>query len=313
MRHNLLLLSPVTDYLASELGARYDVHRWYDAEDREALLANVGDRIAAVVAGGHIGLPAAIAAALPRLEIVALYGVGYDAVDLNRAREHGYRVAITPDVLTEDVADLTATLGLATVRRIGPADAFVRRGHWGTHDFGLSQSISATRFGIYGMGKIGQAVARRLVPFGCSIAYCSRQSKGLPFERYPDLPSLARQVDVLIVTAASTPETRHSISSQVLAALGPSGHLVNVARGALVDQTELFQALRDGRLGGAALDVFEVEPVDHIEVASVPNLLLTPHIGSATHKARRGMADMVIANLDAYFQGNVPPGEVRLG
>lgn len=312
MRPNLLLLSRVTDYLETELRARFEVDRWYDAADPKALLADKGDNISAVVAGGHIGLPVTIADALPRLEIVAIYGVGYDAVDLGRAREHGYRVAITPDVLTEDVADLAVALSLNVVRRVASADAYVRLGNLGKHDFGLSRSASATRYGVFGMGKIGQAVARRLVPFGASIAYCAREPKDLPFDYFPDVLSLAKKVDVLIVTAASTPETRHSIDAGVLGALGPSGHVVNVARGALIDQPCLIQFLRNGCLGGAALDVFDIEPVDDPEIFAVPNLLLTPHIGSATHEARRGMADKVIANLEAHFAGREPPGSLHI-
>lgn len=265
------------------------------------MLTSIGATIRAVVAGGHIGLPSFIAEALPRLEIVAINGVGYDQVDLERARNQGYRVATTPNVLTDDVADLAVSLTLGLVRRVLEADRFVRAGRWTQGSFGLSRRVSALRFGIFGMGLIGAAVARRLGAFGGTIAYCNRRPKDMPYDYFSDLLEMAHVVDVLILTAAATPQTRRIVNADVIEALGPNGLLVNVSRGALVDQNALASALASERLGGAALDVFEIEPMQDKALLEAPNTLLTPHIGSTTVEARKAIGSLVLSNLDAHF------------
>jgi lactate dehydrogenase-like 2-hydroxyacid dehydrogenase len=307
MNPDLLLLNPQTEALEMALEGRFSVHRWHEIQDRAGLAA-IGPRVRAVVAGGHVGLPTEIAEALPNLEIVAINGVGYDRVDVDRARTHGYRVAITPDVLTEDVADLAVSLTLNLVRRVSDADRFVRSGQWGLAGFSLSRSAGKLRYGIFGMGRIGDAIARRLIAFGGSVSYCNRLPKAVPYIYVADLRALAESVDVLILTAAATPETCRVVNSDVLDALGPEGMLVNVARGALVDQEALVAALATDRLGGAALDVFEAEPLTDQALFEMPNTVLTPHIGSATVEARQAMGALVLANLDAHFAGQKPPG-----
>jgi len=305
MKPNLLVLTPLLVETQEALARHFEVHRLAGGN-----AIDFGNEVQALVTGGDIGLPADLAEKLPRLEIVCINGVGYDRVDLERAREKGYRVAITPNVLTADVADHAVMLVLGLTRQICRADRFVRDGDWGRGGFGLTRSIGHLKCGIFGLGRIGEAIARRLEGFGCSIAYCSRQPKPVPYEYYTDVTELAAAVDVLIVAAAATAETRHQVDAKVFDALGADGLLVNVARGSIVDQAALARYLQSGRLGGAALDVFEDEPLTDRDLIEAPNTLLTPHIASATFETRRAMGELVIANLLAHFSGQPVPGAI---
>lgn len=305
MKPHLLVLTPLLVETQEALARHFDVHRLADGD-----VADFGANVRAVVTGGDIGLPDDLATQLPRLEIVCINGVGYDRVDLRRAREKGYRVAITPNVLTADVADHAVTLALCLTRHICRADRFVRDGDWVQGGFGLTRSIGHLKCGIFGLGRIGEAIARRLEGFGCSIAYCSRQPKPVPYEHFTDVTELAAAVDVLIVAAAATAETRHQVDTRVFDALGPDGLLVNVARGSIIDQAALACYLKSGWLGGAALDVFEDEPLTDRDLIEAPNTLLTPHIASATFETRRAMGELVIANLLSHFSGQAVPGDI---
>jgi lactate dehydrogenase-like 2-hydroxyacid dehydrogenase len=308
MPAQVLQLCPLLAELEHALAERFTVHRWFEIPDPEAMLAAHGPAIRAVVTGGHLGIPDALAARLPALEIVAINGVGFDKVDLEAARARGFRVTNTPDVLTDDVADLAIGLAIALLRRIPQADRHVRAGRWPEAEVPLARKVSAQRFGILGLGRIGKAIARRLEGFGVPIAYTDLAPQDVPYSFHPTPTALAHAVDVLIVAAAAG--TRPLIDQAVLDALGPEGVLVNVARGALVDEPALVAALQEGRLGGAALDVFAAEPHVPESLRSLPNLVLTPHIASATIDTRRAMAELVLANLDAHFAGQPLPTAV---
>lgn len=303
-----LQLCPFSAYLETALAQRFEVIRWYSLSDseRKQWLGEKAPTVRAVVTGGHVGCSNELMAALPALGIIAINGVGVDKVDLPFARSRGVRVGTTPGVLTDDVADLAVGLIIGLLRGIPAADAFVRAGAWPKGDKTLARKVTGRRFGVVGLGHIGAAVAARLTPFG-EVAYTGPRPKSVPFEYHPDVLSLARACTVLILTASASPATRHLVNSTVLDALGPEGYLINVARGSLVDEVALIAALRAGRLAGAALDVYEDEPHVPEALRHCPNVVLTPHMASATVETRTRMADVVLMNLDACLRGEPEP------
>ena len=304
-----LQMCSFSPFLEQELRARFVLHRWFEIVETERFLREQAHSVRAVVTGGHIGVPPELVARLPALGIVAINGVGFDKVDLEEARRRGIRVSITPNVLTDDVADLAVGLVIALLRDIPASDRHVREGLWPVRERPLSRKVSGRRFGIIGLGNIGSAIAARLAPFG-SIAYSDLKPKQSPYEFVPSAAQLARQSEVLILATTANASTRQLVGREVLEALGPNGYLVNVARGSLVDEEELIRALRDRRIAGAALDVFADEPRVPESLRSMPNVILTPHIASATVETREAMARAVVANLDAYFAGQPPPGAI---
>jgi lactate dehydrogenase-like 2-hydroxyacid dehydrogenase len=310
MSINILQLCPLMPSLEAELAKRYTVHRYFETKDQTGILKERAGDIRGVVTGGHIGIPTELAIQLPKLEIVAINGVGYDRVDLNEAKKRGYRVANTPDVLTADVADLALGLIIALARQLTIADKHVRSGNWSKGDLGLGHRVTGRRYGVFGLGRIGQAIAKRLEAFDAQISYSGRRKLDVPYVFYDTIVGLAANCDVLIIAAAASAETRHVVNSDVLEALGPKGSLVNIARGSLVDEAALVAALGEGKIAGAALDVFEHEP--HVPEAffEMKNVVLTPHVASATHETRGAMAALVLANLDAQFTGKPLPAAV---
>ncbi|WP_322046510.1 2-hydroxyacid dehydrogenase [Paraburkholderia sp. J67] len=303
-----LQLCPFSDYLESELSRRLEIVRWFDlsAEQQQTWLSAHADSVRAAVTGGHLGCSNALMDQLPALGIVAINGVGFDKVDLAHARARGVSVTTTPDVLTEDVADLAIGLIISLLRRLPASDAHVRAGKWPSGDMPLARKVSGLRFGIVGLGKIGSAIASRVAPFG-PVFYTDLAEKAVPWHFVADLPSLAESVDVLIIASSANAATRHLISTPVLTALGPDGYLINVARGSLVDEQALIAALEEGLIAGAALDVFEAEPNVPAALRASDKVVLSPHIASATQETRRGMANLVLANLDAFITGQPLP------
>lgn len=299
----ILQLTPVISAIDEELHRKYSVGRWYDMLDRERWLDQHSASIKAVVTGGHLGISNEMLQRLPSLGMIAIAGVGYDKIDLAVVRGRDIQVTNTPDVLTDDVADLAVGLTIAAMRRIALADRYVRDGRWAAAEMDLTTKVSGRRYGIVGFGRIGQAVARRLEGFGGSIAYTSRTKKSVGYAFHPTVLELAGASDVLIVTVAGGPTTHNLIGREILDALGPTGFLVNVARGSIVNEPELVDALQDGRLGGAGLDVFAEEPQVSAALMAMPNVTLTPHIGSATVDARMAMAQLMLDNLDAFYSG----------
>ena len=239
---------------------------------------------------------------LPALKVISTCGVGFDGIPLDLTRSKGIVVSNTPGVLNDAVCELTIGMLLGLLRRIHAADRFVKEGHWEKGLFPLTRSLSGSRIGIVGMGRIGQELAERLICFKTAIAYCGPRPKPVPFEYVSSIQALARQSDILILTCPGGPETDRLVNADVLAALGPRGILVNMARGSVVDQNALIQALNDGIIAGAALDVFEDEPRVPQTLRSRDNVLLTPHVGSATEETRVAMTRLAVDNLKAFFQ-----------
>ncbi|MBT0782571.1 2-hydroxyacid dehydrogenase [Paracoccus sp. pheM1] len=262
-----------------------------------------------VLTAGNVGITAAQMARLPALRLVAVNGVGVDAVDLAQARHRGIAVTTTPDVLSMAVAEMALGLALAAGRRIAEGDRFVRAGQWSAGGkLGLGCSVLERRAGILGYGRIGRRLADLLRGMGMDVLYTARREKpGAPDGFRPDALALARDCDLLFVTAAGGEDTRGLVDAGVLAALGPDGILVNVARGPVVDAGALAQALDAGTIAGAGLDVFDDEPNVPQALLDAPNCVLTPHIGSATAEARRAMAQLVLDNIAAHFAGRPLP------
>jgi lactate dehydrogenase-like 2-hydroxyacid dehydrogenase len=259
----------------------------------------------ALVTFGAVGASAALMDALPKLEMIGLFSVGYDKVDIDHARARGIRVSNTPDVLTDDVADLAVGLLYATIRNIAANDAMVRRGDWARGEKpALSGRVTGRRIGILGLGRIGSAIARRLEPVAGELLYHSRHPKpDAPWTYIADRLDFARQSEVMIVATSGGPEARGLVDRAMIDALGPQGVIVNISRGSVIDEPELVAALSEGRLGGAGLDVFADEPHVPEALLAMRQVVLQPHQASATVETRAAMADLVLANLDAHFAG----------
>lgn len=285
------------------LEAAYNVHRYFEAADPAAFLAQVGPGVQAIATRGDLGAPTSMIAACPNLKIVAVYGVGYDAVDLAQCRARGIAVTNTPGVLDGDCADLAVAMMLALTRNLVQAEAWVRDGTWSRQGFPLQRRAWGKRAGILGMGRIGAEVATRLQGFGMQIAYSARSAKPVPHDFIPDPVALAARSDFLFVTASATAETRHVVNAAVLAALGPQGALINISRAGNIDETALLNALESGSLGGAALDVFEGEPNLNPRFLALENVVLQPHHASGTYETRQAMGELMRANLTAHFAG----------
>ncbi len=297
---DILSLSPLPDTLVPSLAERFRLHVGIDDAPVE--------RIRALVGGGAMTVDAGLLARLPALEIVAVHGVGHDGIDAAALADRGVALAITRDVLTEDVADLAIGLWLAVERRVAANDRAVRDGGWSVP---LARRASGRRIGVYGLGAIGRAIAARAAPFATEVLYTARSAKDdVPWRFVGDLRGLAAESDVLMLAAASGPDNAGVVDAAVLAGLGPEGVLVNVARGALVDEPALIAALAAGTIAGAGLDVFADEPAVP-DGLRLENVVLSSHQGSATVEARAAMAAMVVANLAAHFAAEVPPGLVR--
>ena len=300
---DVLAVARLPPFLMQPLQAAYAVHERLHETEPEAFAA-VAPRIRAIVASGESVVGAGLIAQLPALEIISVMGVGYDGIDVAAAKARGVVVTHTPGVLNDDVADLAIALMLAWARQVARADRFVRAGQWPAGPLPFGHKVSGARLGIVGMGRIGKAIAQRAAAFGMHIAYTARSAKAdVPHRFLPTAAALAAQSDFLVVITPGGAGTRKLIDAQVLAALGPQGCLVNVARGSVVDETALIAALQAGTIAGAALDVFENEPNVPQALREMDNVVLTPHIGSATAQTRRAMADLAFDNLNAQLTG----------
>lgn len=309
-RPHILLTQPVPEATDRILCRDYIVHRLYQAADPGQLLAQEGPHIAGVVTGGAKGLSRDIMEKLPRLKIIAISGIGTDAVDLNYAAEREIWVTTTPGVLTDDVADMAFGLLISTLRQMGEAEQVMRNGLWPQTSLPLARKVSGITLGIVGMGQVGQAIARRAGAFSMNILYNStRAVPGLDYRFISDIHQLAREADVLVL-AASADGGQVIVTDAVLDALGGEGYFINVARGKLVDEKALLAALTQGRIAGAGLDVFAHEPHVPEGFLSLKNVTLQPHRASATLQTRIAMGDMVLENLAACFSGKLPPHRV---
>ena len=267
-------------------------------------LAEHGAEIRAVVTSGRTGVDAELMAALPNLGAVVNFGVGYDTTDVEAAASRGVAVSNTPDVLTDCVADTAVGLMIDTLRQFSAADRYVRAGRWPVEgNYPLTRQVSNTRVGIIGLGRIGSAIAKRLSSFGCTISYHNRhQVEGSSYTYVGSPVELARGVDVLIVAAAGGSGTQRLVSREVIDALGPTGYLVNIARGSVVDEEALVSALAEGRLAGAGLDVFADEPQVPEALWSMDNVVVLPHVASGTVETRAAMEELTLRNLNSFLE-----------
>jgi lactate dehydrogenase-like 2-hydroxyacid dehydrogenase len=288
--------------LAKRIDETCTLADWETLNDAERQTAADNARVLAV--NGESVITAEFLARFPKLELIADFGVGYDGIDVAAAKARGIAVTNTPGVLTDDVADMAMGLLLATSRQIVEAQRFVERGDWANGGFSWTKKVSGGRLGIAGMGRIGQAIARRAAGFDMAISYTDRQQiSGLPYAFAADLKTLATEVDFLVICVNGGDKTRALVDAEILTALGPEGILINIARGTVVDETALIAALDAGTIAGAGLDVFECEPDVPAALHGRPNVVVTPHMASATHATRKAMGDLVFENIAAHFSG----------
>ncbi|WP_225774616.1 2-hydroxyacid dehydrogenase [Pseudomonas sp. Marseille-Q5115] len=316
MKPEVLQLSAILiPEILEELNAHYTVHRYYEQADKAEFLREHGANIRGVVTGGHTGISREVMEQLPKLEVIAVNGVGTDAVDLAYARDRGIHVTATVGALTEDVADLAIGLLIAACRGLCTGDRYVRAGLWKPTatplaPLPLARQFSGMRVGIVGLGRVGRAVATRASAFGCPIRYTDLKAMDdVPYTFVPNLIELARESDALIVAAAAD-NAQGIINAAVLDALGKGGYLINIARGKLVNEPDLVAALVEGRIAGAGLDVFVDEPEVPPALFGQENVVLQPHRASATVQTRTRMGRMVLASLAATFAGQLPSARV---
>jgi lactate dehydrogenase-like 2-hydroxyacid dehydrogenase len=295
----LLQITAFAPWDQDPLDAAYQIHRLTPETD----LTRLGPQIRAVVTSGGAGVSSKVITACPNLELIAINGVGYDAIDLSLCKARGVKVSNTPGVLDGDCADLAVGMALALARAIPRADEHARSGAWQAESFPLQRRFFGARAGILGLGRIGMEIARRLEGFGMQIAYSARSAKDVPYRFIQDPVALAEQSDFLFVVTLANAETRHIVNARVLQALGPKGALINISRAANIDEEALLQALETRGIAGAALDVFEGEPAINPRFKPLDNVLLQPHQGSATEATRRAMGQLQRENLAAHFEG----------
>jgi lactate dehydrogenase-like 2-hydroxyacid dehydrogenase len=293
---DLLQIGGITDTMRDRLARHFIIHKLSDS-------AYPADAITHIATNGHDGVPEAVMAGCPKLEMISCYGVGYDAIDTKAAADRGILVSHTPDVLNAEVASTTILLMLASFRNFLADEAHARSGNWEANgNAPLSRSADDRRVGILGLGRIGQAIADKLAAFDAEIHYHSRSAKDVPYTYHPSLTEMAKAVEVLICITPGGPSTYRIVNDDVMNALGPEGRLINVSRGSVVDEPAMVKALQDGRLGYAALDVFEAEPMIPDALKTMPNVVLLPHVGSATVETRAAMGGLVVDNLIQHLK-----------
>jgi len=307
MKTEILVVAPWHPATLEALDREFVTHKLWLASDPKALLAECGGRVRAIATSPFPRVDAALIEALPKLEIISCFGVGVDAIDLAAAKRRNILVTNAPDAMNDCVADLTLGLIIAVARRVCEGDRFVRSGKWLKDSLPLARKVSGKRLGIIGMGRIGKVIARRATAFDMAIAYHSRQRVSeSPFTYYERLVDLAANSDFLVAIVPGGNQTRHLVDEKIMRALGPQGILVNVARGSVVDEQALVKCLQEGALGGAALDVFEEEPTVPEALYAMDNVVLQPHVGSASHETRAAMGEIAVNNLLAHFAGKPP-------
>lgn len=298
----LLVLCKLTNHMRSRLGEAFEFVELHNVADD--WLPQNGNTVRFILTDGHLGVPGNVLEQLPNAEIISSHGVGYDGIDTDAATSRGIPVCHTPGVLDEEVATTTLMLYLACWRNLEAEMANARTGRWAVDGaLPLARSADRRTIGILGLGRIGKAIARKLAPFAPTILYCGRTKQDVPFTHYDNVEAMAMDCDTLISVVPGGAATHHLINGAVMEAIGPDGFLINVGRGSVVDEAALIRALESGRLGGAGLDVFEDEPHIPDALRAMPNVVVTPHIGSATVETRQAMGDLAIDNLLAWKQG----------
>lgn len=305
---DLLIYGPSKKVVDNGFSDKFNLHKFNNQHDLSRLGADVAGRIRGIAITGLVQADKAMLSRFPKVEILSSFGVGYDHVDAIYASDHNIMVTNTPDVLTEEVADVALGLLIATLREFIKADRYLRAGHWMTQNFPLSQgSLRDRKVGMVGMGRIGQAIARRLEASLVPVVYHSRNpAKGVSNKHYPNLLEMAKDVDTLIAITPGGPSTSKIINAEVLKALGPRGVLINVARGSVVDEEAMIAALKDGTIMAAGLDVFAQEPNVPAALSAMQNVVLLPHIASASVTTRNAMDQLVVDNLKTWFDGKPP-------
>lgn len=302
----ILQVGPYPEWDQAPLDAAFTAHRYFEADDKAALLAQVGPHVRGIATRGELGANADMIAACPNLEVIAVYGVGYDAVNLDACKARGIKVTNTPDVLTNDVADLGVAMMLAQSRAMIGAEAWVRDGSWSSKGlYPLQKRVWGKKAGVLGLGRIGFEVAKRLAGFDLDIAYSDVAPKDYApdWTFIPNAVDLAAHSDFLFVTLAASAQTRHIVNNDVIEALGPAGMIINISRASNIDENALLDALETGALGSAALDVFEGEPALNPRFLALDNVMLQPHHASGTFETRKAMGALVRENLMAHFDG----------
>jgi hydroxypyruvate reductase len=310
MHPDLIITAPLPPFLYDPLKADYRCHDYVQAADKPALLASAAPKVRGLVQGGGTVTPIALLDALPALEIISVFGVGYDGVPVDYCKKRGLKVTNTPDVLTDDVADVAVALVMMTGRGFVRLNRFVHAGEWLKRGPELTTKLGGKTVGILGLGRIGKAIAKRLSAMEMQIAYTGRKPQDVPYRFIPDLEGLAAAADFLVVACPGGAATKNIVNAKVLAALGKKGTLVNIARGSIVDEPALVAALQSGAIKGAGLDVFADEPNISQPLYAMDNVVLLPHVGSATRETRQGMGDLCKANLDAWFAGKPLPAVI---
>jgi lactate dehydrogenase-like 2-hydroxyacid dehydrogenase len=301
MKPDVIVTAPLPPFLYEPLKATYACHDYAQATDKPGLLGAQGASIRGLVQGGGTVTPTELLDKLPALEIISVFGVGYDGVPVAYCKSRGLKVTNTPDVLTDDVADVALGLILMTGRGYVRLNRFVHAGDWEKRGPELTTKLGGRSVGILGLGRIGKAIAQRVSAMGMRVSYTGRNAQKVPYTFVPDLKSLAAAVDFLVVACPGGAATRHIVDAGVLAALGKKGTVINIARGSIIDEPALVEALRAGTIKGAGLDVFADEPHIPAAMLAMDNVVLLPHVGSATRETRQAMGDLCKANLDAWF------------
>jgi lactate dehydrogenase-like 2-hydroxyacid dehydrogenase len=295
----IVVTSRIPPFLTTGLQEKFVVHERDHIRDRQ-----VFGRVRALVGGGESKIDGSYMALFPALEMISVCGVGYDGIDVAAAKKRGIMVTHTPEVLNDDVADLALGLLLSVARKIPGADRFTRNADWLDGPFQLTRKLTGAKLGIVGMGRIGQAIAKRAAAFDMVISYTTRnQRSDVAYKYVPHVLDLAAQVDFMVVITPGGAATKNLINAEVLKALGPQSFLVNVARGSVVDQAALIEALQKKLIAGAGLDVYVDEPNVPAELRKLDNVVLTPHIASATVETRKAMSALALANLEAFMAG----------
>ncbi len=303
---HILQVGPYPEWDEVPLNEAFTIHRYFDAVDKARFLSEVGPQVRAIATRGELGANRAMIEACPALEVVSVYGVGFDAVDLDACRERSIRVTNTPDVLTNDVADLGVAMMLCLSRGMIGAESWVKDGSWAKKGlYPLKRRVWGRRAGVLGLGRIGYEVAKRLTGFDMDIAYSDMAPKpyAAEWQFVADPVALAERSDFLFITLAASGATRHIVGREVIAALGSEGMLINISRASNIDEEALLDALENGTLGSAALDVFEGEPALNPRFLALDNVLLQPHHASGTVETRKAMGQLVRDNLSAHFAG----------
>ena len=310
MDKNLLIMTEMPQYFVSLADKNFNTFKLWTKENEDHYLSEIKTEVDAIAVMGGYKITPELMKGMPNLKIIACYGVGYDAIDINCAKSLGIKVTNTPEVLNDEVADTAIALMLCVYKKIVAADNFARNNSWAKGEFPLTKKFTGTKLGIVGMGRIGKAIAKRAEAFDCEISYHSRNKKDVKYKFYSDLNALAKDVDTLCVITPGGKETEKLINKEILSSLGKNGVLVNVARGSVIDQDELIHFLKNNLILAAGLDVYINEPNIPSELINLKNTVLLPHIASGTVETRNAMGQLVFDNIENYFQNKPLISEV---